>query len=578
MVRLTRREREVLVELCRPILDRASFHEPAPTRDIARALFVTEAAVKQHLLRMYEKLAVPESGNRRRALANAAFEQGILSASELGAANEANAVVPPASARGLGGQALAAGRTAFAERRWEDAYARLAEADVGGELDDPADLAALGEAALWTARHSESISARQRAYAAYVEAKNADAAVRVAADLFINFIVRGKFACGAGWLSKGGRLIEAQPDSPARGCIAAMEALLLLATGKLEEAAARATTAMEVGAKHGDRDAYTLGQTFMACVLARSGETERAMPLFDEAMATATSGELGTLATGVVYCRTLCTCLDQMDYRRASEWTETIEQESGRAGGGLPGDCRAHLAAVLSAAGEWERAAEEARAACDEAMRFDFGHVGLAAYELGLVRLRMGDISGAEDAFKRTHELGAVAEPGLSLLRLARGDAAAAAASIEAALASTPSSDPFSRARHLPAKIEILLASGDREGARAASKELEAIATRHPGSPGIVAASAHGAGVVAAALGAHGEAIIHLRKSCRDWSTANVPFEAARSRHELGMVLVASGDRAGAALELGVARDAFERLGVADLARKSAEALTLTSA
>jgi hypothetical protein len=38
MIRLTRREREVLVELCRPILERASFHEPAPTRDIARAL------------------------------------------------------------------------------------------------------------------------------------------------------------------------------------------------------------------------------------------------------------------------------------------------------------------------------------------------------------------------------------------------------------------------------------------------------------------------------------------------------------------------------------------------------------
>jgi tetratricopeptide (TPR) repeat protein len=233
---------------------------------------------------------------------------------------------------------------------------------------------------------------------------------------------------------------------------------------------------------------------------------------------------------------------------------------------------------VLSAAGEWKRADEEARAACDEAMRFDFGHVGLAAYELGLLRLRMGDIAGAEEAFKRTHELGAVAEPGLSLLRLARGDAAAAATSIEAAIASTPSSDPFARARHLPAKIEIFLATGDREGARAASTELEAIAARHRGSPGIAAASAHGSGVVAAAFGAQDEAIAHLRKSSREWSAANVPFEAARSRHALGMVLAASGDRAGAALELGVARDTFERLGVTDLARKSAEALTLTSA
>jgi tetratricopeptide (TPR) repeat protein len=575
MVRLTRREREVLVELCRPILERASFHEPAPTRDIARALFVTETAVKQHLLRMYEKLDVPESKSRRRALANAALEQGIIDASELGVADDAPP--SPAPVRARTANALGAGRAALAERRWEDAYAQLADADTHGELVDPGDLAALGEAALWTARHSESISARQRAYAAWLDANDPDASARVAADLFINFIVRGKFACGAGWLAKGARLIEDRPDSPALGTIAAMQALLLLATGKLDEAAARAKISMEVGTKHRDQDAFTLGQTFMACVLARRGEEDRAMPLFDEAMATATSGQLGTLATGVVYCRTLCTCLDQMDYGRAAEWTETIEQASGRAGSGLPGDCRAHLAAALAAAGEWKRAEEEARSACEEAMRFDFGHVGLAAYELGVLRLRAGDASGAEDAFKRAHELGATVDPGLSLLRLARGDALGALASIEGAIASTPPSDPLARARHLPAKIEILLAQGDRDGARAASAELEAIASRHPGSPGIVAACAHGLGTVSAAFGAQEAAIAHLRRSSREWSRASVPFEAARARLELGIVLARGGDRAGAALELGAAHETFERLGAQEYARKAADALTLTS-
>ena len=52
---LTRREREVLVELCRPRGRGAAFTEPAATREIAAALFVTEAAVKQHLLRLYDK-------------------------------------------------------------------------------------------------------------------------------------------------------------------------------------------------------------------------------------------------------------------------------------------------------------------------------------------------------------------------------------------------------------------------------------------------------------------------------------------------------------------------------------------
>jgi hypothetical protein len=50
---VTRREREVLVELCRPSLTSVVFNEPASTREIASScLFVTEAAVKRHLLRL----------------------------------------------------------------------------------------------------------------------------------------------------------------------------------------------------------------------------------------------------------------------------------------------------------------------------------------------------------------------------------------------------------------------------------------------------------------------------------------------------------------------------------------------
>ncbi|MBV8756328.1 MAG: response regulator transcription factor [Deltaproteobacteria bacterium] len=537
------------MELCRPLLEQANFHEPASTRDIAKKLFVSEAAVKQHLLRMYDKLEVPDDGNRRLALANLAFERGILTSAEV-----AGEAAPATRA----GDALAEGRAAFARRAWEVAYTRLADADAAGALVDAADLAALGEAALWTARPAESIAARQRAFALYVDADQRDAAARVAADLFINFIVRGKFACGGGWLAKARRLVDGRPDASALGYVAAMEALGLIAVGKLDDGAACATTAMQAGSEHHDQDSFTLGQTFMACVLVRRGQTDEAMKLFDEAMATATSGELGALATGVVYCRTLCTCLDQMDYRRAHEWTETIEQSRG--GTGLPGDCRAHFASVLTATGDWQRAETEARTACEEAMRFDFGHVGLAAYELGVLSLRKGELASAEAAFKRAHELGALAQPGVSLLRLAHGDASAALASIESACASTPS-DPLSRARLLPAKIEIALAAGDLAGARTAASELAAIAERIPTLAG---AAAEGSGRVAAASGSHADAIADLRRSCRFWLDAGMPFEAARARRELANALAASGDGAGAALEAQVAREAFERLGLTE--------------
>jgi pSer/pThr/pTyr-binding forkhead associated (FHA) protein len=55
---LTARERDVLVALCRPLLDRDMFTEPASTRAIADELVITQAGVKQHLVNLYDKFGV----------------------------------------------------------------------------------------------------------------------------------------------------------------------------------------------------------------------------------------------------------------------------------------------------------------------------------------------------------------------------------------------------------------------------------------------------------------------------------------------------------------------------------------
>ena len=75
---LTRRERDVLVALCRPALDQTAFVAPASTREIAQELVVTEAAVKQHLLRLYAKFGIPEGSNRRTRLANEVISAGVV--------------------------------------------------------------------------------------------------------------------------------------------------------------------------------------------------------------------------------------------------------------------------------------------------------------------------------------------------------------------------------------------------------------------------------------------------------------------------------------------------------------------
>jgi DNA-binding CsgD family transcriptional regulator len=82
---LTPREHDVLVALCRPLLAGDAFTEPASIRAIAAELVVSEAAVKQHLSRLYVKFDVDANVERRRVqLANAAVGRGAVKLGELG--------------------------------------------------------------------------------------------------------------------------------------------------------------------------------------------------------------------------------------------------------------------------------------------------------------------------------------------------------------------------------------------------------------------------------------------------------------------------------------------------------------
>ena len=81
---LTPRERDVLLALCRPLLMGDAFTEPASTRAIAAELVVSEAAVKQHLSRLYVKFDMDSHGERRRVqLANAAVARGAVKLGDL---------------------------------------------------------------------------------------------------------------------------------------------------------------------------------------------------------------------------------------------------------------------------------------------------------------------------------------------------------------------------------------------------------------------------------------------------------------------------------------------------------------
>jgi pSer/pThr/pTyr-binding forkhead associated (FHA) protein len=81
--RLTPRELDVLVVLCRPLVSDDAFPELPSVRRMAGELFVTEAAVKQHLQNLYDKFSIPAEGDRRVRLANEALRRGAVTLAQL---------------------------------------------------------------------------------------------------------------------------------------------------------------------------------------------------------------------------------------------------------------------------------------------------------------------------------------------------------------------------------------------------------------------------------------------------------------------------------------------------------------
>jgi hypothetical protein len=95
---LTRREIDVIASLCRPALSEDAFVAPATAREIAADLVVTEAAVKQHLLRLYTKLRIAEGPNRRIRLANEVIALGLAKPELPGESNGSKTHPPPSHA------------------------------------------------------------------------------------------------------------------------------------------------------------------------------------------------------------------------------------------------------------------------------------------------------------------------------------------------------------------------------------------------------------------------------------------------------------------------------------------------
>jgi DNA-binding NarL/FixJ family response regulator len=457
-----------------------------------------------------------------------------------------------------------AAHEAYAREDWAAAFTGFSAAVAEG---GPAALDAIGHerravAAYLVGADDDSTAAWEAAHRAALAHGDPATAARCAFWLGLGLLLRGHPARAGGWLARAQRLI----DEDGLDCVAAGYLLVPALLGALEAgdpAGGRdlAVEATAVGRRFDEPDLRAFGILGHGQALIALGDVTGGLTRLDEVMVSVTAGEVGPIATGIVYCAVILECMVLLDLPRATEWTGALGEWCDAQADLVPfrGQCLVHRSQLQQAAGDWAEASTTAEAACRRLTDPPHPALGMACYQQAELHRLRGAFDQAEAAYRRASRHGRSPVPGLALLELARGEVGAAAATIERAR--REAAGPIvERPALLAAAVEILGAAGDGPGARAAADELRALAAGSA-SEVLVALAAQATGTVLVGEGDPAAALAGLRTAATVWRSLHMPYEAARTAVVLATACAALGDRVSAQLELDNAREAFAALG-----------------
>ena len=468
-----------------------------------------------------------------------------------------------------GARTLGRARDAATRGDWQEAFDLFLAADADGELA-PDDLPLLADVAYAAGYLDVTIAVWERVHAACIAAGDpvaaAGAAARVAMHLLFDTAL---MAPVRGWLARAQQLLEGRAPTSADAWHAAVRAYERMLVGDSDGAREWAHRAIEVGTTT-DPAACALGRVAEARLCILDGDVDRGLALLNAVGVATVSGDLDPLSTGVVYCELVCALQGLGQYDAAEEWTEAMERWcQTNAIGSIHGRCRVHRAEILRLRGALGEAESEAIAACDELRPYLRRELGWPLSELGQIRLRSGDVSGAERALVAAHHAGWDPYPALALVRLAQEDVTTAVASIRDALEhplrvpskERPPNTSLQRAPLLEAQVEIAIAAGDVGRARLAADELEAIAERYASKALLASAALARGRVCLAEDGDALDAAQHFTEAARRWQEIGAPYEEALARAGLADAYRAAGNEAQAVMEsqaVRTIRDALE--------------------
>lgn len=467
-------------------------------------------------------------------------------------------------------QRVSRARDAFERRQWTESCRLLEEADREAPLT-PDDLERLATAAYLIGRDDQSEGARARAHQGYLERGDPEGAARSAFWLAFGLATRGAAAPASGWLARAERVLdEAAIESVVRGYLLIPAAIQRVVQGDPAAGHSVFTTAAVIASRFADRELASLAANGRGRALIRLGNIAEGVALLDEAMVAVLAGDVSPILAGDIYCSVLEACQELFDLRRAYEWTVSLTQWCAEQPDLVRyrGECLLYRAEIMQLRGRWIDAAHDAIHACELLSADRRPAAGAAFYRLGEIHRIRGELTKAEAAYRRANEYGRTPQPGLALLRLAQNQIDVASASIRNAL--SDSRERRRRANLLGPAVEVLLAAGDQEGARAAAAELADIAAALNAAT-LSAESARATGAILLAGGDAARASVSLRRACELCRAIELPYEEAHARVLLATAYRALGDHDGAQIEVDSAGRLFRRLGAQPALTRVAE-------
>ncbi len=458
-------------------------------------------------------------------------------------------------------------RASFEQSSWREAWELLSACDADSSLRE-SDLEKLAVAAFLVAENGASDEAWRQAHHRHLLAGDRLGAVRCAFWLVFRLLNAGEHSSAIGWIARTERVLgDAPAESAEQAHLAYLQGLQAVFGGDLAAAEAHLTRAGDRAERCGERDLSTLARLALGRVLIFRSDVPGGVRLLDEAMVAVVAGETSPIVVGDSFCTAIDACHDLVDVRRGQAWTAAFARWCENQPDLVPyaGLCTVHRAEFLQLKGAWGEAMAQAGLA---RRRLSSPVVqpalGAAIYQQGELHRLCGQFDEAEQCYREASTQGRDPQPGLALLRLARGRGGAAARGVERALAEDDGQ--VNRPQLLAARVEVMLATGEVSAARSACEDLAEL-SRALGSPMLAAVSDRAMGATSLGEGDAQAALAPLRRASSAFRSLEATYDVARTGVLIARARRALGDDEGAALELAASRAVLEALGaIGDLA------------